>query len=193
VRSNYRTETGCPTSRWGVCPQTNVLHSPVTLPELCNYNWELMSRFATGNSVHLLTPLPPSAPTIFLRFLHCHVVCVFLHFTLVMLSLPSLLFRSLLLFTSFFPSFLPSLPPCLHGFFFPLTLQPQFWPCPTSMKLSVSLQSTRSYTVGRTPWTGDQHVARPMPVHKHKNAHTYTNTKHSCPEWDPSEQRHFVP
>jgi hypothetical protein len=32
---------------------------------------------------------------------------------------------------------------------------------------------TKSRTVGRTPWTGDQLVARPLPVHKHrKNAHT---------------------
>jgi hypothetical protein len=29
---------------------------------------------------------------------------------------------------------------------------------------------TRSGTVGRTPWTGDQLVASPLPVHKHKNA-----------------------
>jgi hypothetical protein len=72
VRANYGTVTGCPAIRWGVCPQTNVLHSPVTLPELCNYNWELMSRFATGNSVRLPPP-PPPAPTIFLRFLPVHV------------------------------------------------------------------------------------------------------------------------
>jgi hypothetical protein len=50
-------------------------------------------------------------------------------------------------------------------FFFPLALQPQFGPWPTSMKLSVSLQFTKSQTVGRTPWKGDQLVARPLPVH----------------------------
>jgi hypothetical protein len=46
-----------------------------------------------------------------------------------------------------------------HTHFFPLVLQP------TSV--------TRSRTVGRTPWMGDQFVARPLPVHKHrKTAHT---------------------
>jgi hypothetical protein len=40
------------------------------------------------------------------------------------------------------------------------------------MKLSVLTSVTRSRTVGRTPWTGDQLVARPLSIHKHKNAHT---------------------
>jgi hypothetical protein len=31
---------------------------------------------------------------------------------------------------------------------------------------------TRSRTVGKTTWTGDQLVVRPLSVHKHKNAHT---------------------
>jgi hypothetical protein len=35
--------------------------------------------------------------------------------------------------------------------FFPLALQPQFGTWPTFMKLSVSLQFSRSGTVGRTP------------------------------------------
>jgi hypothetical protein len=61
--------------------------------------------------------------------------------------------------------------------FFSLALQPQFWPSPTSMKLSVSLQFSRSWTVGRTPWTGDQLVARHLPVHKHRNTHTHTHTQ----------------
>jgi hypothetical protein len=30
----------------------------------------------------------------------------------------------------------------------------------------------RSRTFGRTPWTGDQLVARPLPVHKHRKMHT---------------------
>jgi hypothetical protein len=34
--------------------------------------------------------------------------------------------------------------PCRSSFFFPLALQPQFGPWPTSMKLSVSLRFTRS-------------------------------------------------
>jgi hypothetical protein len=35
---------------------------------------------------------------------------------------------------------------------------------------------TRSRTVGRTPWAGDQLVARPLPVHKHRKTHHNTNT-----------------
>jgi hypothetical protein len=31
---------------------------------------------------------------------------------------------------------------------------------------------TRSRTVGRTPWTGDQLVTSPLPVHKHRKTHT---------------------
>jgi hypothetical protein len=58
--------------------------------------------------------------------------------------------------------------------FFSLALQPQFGPWPTSMKLSVSLRFTRSETFGRTPWAGDQLVARPLPVHKHRKTHIHT-------------------
>jgi hypothetical protein len=41
-----------------------------------------------------------------------------------------------------------------------------------SMKLSVSPHLTRSRTDGRTPLTGDQLVARPLPVHIHRKTHT---------------------
>jgi hypothetical protein len=52
------------------------------------------------------------------------------------------------------------------------------------------------YTVGRTPWRGDQPVARPPPTHKHRiNAY-----KHPCLEWDSNprsqnsrERRQFMP
>jgi hypothetical protein len=30
--------------------------------------------------------------------------------------------------------------------------------------------------VGRTPWAGDQLVARPLPVHKHRKTHTQAQT-----------------
>jgi hypothetical protein len=66
-----------------------------------------------------------------------------------------------------------ALPPC---YFFSLALQPQFGPWPTSMKLSVSLLFSRSWSVGRTPWAGDQLVARPLPVHKHRKTHPHTQT-----------------
>jgi hypothetical protein len=41
-----------------------------------------------------------------------------------------------------------------------------------SMKLTDFTSVTRFRTVGRTPWTGDQLVARPLPVHKHRKSHT---------------------
>jgi hypothetical protein len=44
------------------------------------------------------------------------------------------------------------------------------------MKLSVSLRFYISETVGRTPRAGDQLVARPLPVHKHRKTHTDTQT-----------------
>jgi hypothetical protein len=33
-----------------------------------------------------------------------------------------------------------------------------------------------SGTVGKTPWTDDQLVARPLPIHKHRKMHTHTQT-----------------
>jgi hypothetical protein len=39
--------------------------------------------------------------------------------------------------------------------FFPMALA-------ASMKLSIFISVTRSQTVGRTPWTGDQLIARPL-------------------------------
>jgi hypothetical protein len=60
---------------------------------------------------------------------------------------------------------------------------------------------TSSRTVGRTPSTGDQLVARPLYLYTNKEKRTHnTNTKHPCPEWDsnprsrsPRERRHFIP
>jgi hypothetical protein len=53
-----------------------------------------------------------------------------------------------------------------------------------------------SFTGGRTPWTGDQLVARPLPKHRK----TWTHIKHSCPAWDsnpqsrpPSDRGLFMP
>jgi hypothetical protein len=43
---------------------------------------------------------------------------------------------------------------------------------------------TRSRTVGKTPWTGDQLVARPLPLQKHRKAHKHTHTEYACPEWN---------
>jgi hypothetical protein len=59
---------------------------------------------------------------------------------------------------------------------------------------------TTSRTVGRTPWTADQLVARPhVYANTEKRKHN-TNTKHPYPKWDskprsrrPSGQRQFMP
>jgi hypothetical protein len=40
----------------------------------------------------------------------------------------------------------------------------------------ISLRFSRSQTVGRTPWAGDQLVARPLPIHKHRKTDTHTQT-----------------
>jgi hypothetical protein len=32
-------------------------------------------------------------------------------------------------------------------------------------------------TFGRTPWAGDQLIARPLPVHKHRKTHIHTQTR----------------
>jgi hypothetical protein len=47
-----------------------------------------------------------------------------------------------------------------------------------SVKHFVSLQFLSSKTVGRTPWTGDQAVARPLPTQ------TQNKRRHLCLEWD---------
>jgi hypothetical protein len=57
------------------------------------------------------------------------------------------------------------------------------------------------YTVGRTPWTGDQPVARPLPTHRTTQTHNKrTQYRPPCLEWDsnprsqcPSGRRQFMP
>jgi hypothetical protein len=84
--------------------------------------------------------------------------------------------------------------------FFPLALQPSSGlgrPNETFRFTSV----TRSRTVGRTPWTGDQLVTRSLYLYTNTEKRTHnTNTKHPCPERDsnprsrrPRERRQFVP
>jgi hypothetical protein len=52
------------------------------------------------------------------------------------------------------------------------------------------------YTVGRSPWTGHQPVARPLPTH---NTNRINAHRHTCLEWDSnpsqcsSERRRFMP
>jgi hypothetical protein len=51
-----------------------------------------------------------------------------------------------------------------------------------SVKSFVSLQFLNSKTAGRTPWTGDQPVARPLSTQKQK--HRINADIHPCLEWD---------
>jgi hypothetical protein len=62
-------------------------------------------------------------------------------------------------------------PVCIHGIFFPLALQSSSGLGRLHEILHFT-SVTRSRTVGRTPWTGVQLVARPLPVHKHSKMHT---------------------
>jgi hypothetical protein len=52
-----------------------------------------------------------------------------------------------------------------------------------------------SFTDGRTPWTGEQLVARPL--HKHRTTQpqkkrTHTHIKHPCREWDSNPRTEWV-
>jgi hypothetical protein len=67
------------------------------------------------------------------------------------------------------------------------------------------------YTIGRTPWTSDRPVTRPLPKYRatqtqhrraraHTHTHTHTHTKQPYPKWDsnprsqrPHERRQFMP
>jgi hypothetical protein len=71
-----------------------------------------------------------------------------------------------------------------------------------TLKLAPTLEHRADFSVSwsftdvRTPWTGDQLVARPLPKHRK----THTHFKYPCPEWDsnprfrlPSDRRQFMP
>jgi hypothetical protein len=45
------------------------------------------------------------------------------------------------------------------------------------------------YTVGRTPWTGDQPVTMPLPTHR-KTSRRINAHKHPCLEWDSNPRYH---
>jgi hypothetical protein len=67
-----------------------------------------------------------------------------------------------------------------------MALQPFVGPWPLSQFLAVT------YTVGRTPWTGDQHVAGPLPAHRAtQTQNKRTQYIHPCLERDsnPRSQR----
>jgi hypothetical protein len=56
------------------------------------------------------------------------------------------------------------------------------------------------YTVGRTPWTGDQPVAMQLPTHRTTQTQNKRTHRHPCLEWDwnpwsvrSSKRRQFMP
>jgi hypothetical protein len=71
--------------------------------------------------------------------------------------------------------------------FFPLALQPNSGLGSLHETFHFILV-TRSRTVGRTTWTGDELVARPQPVHKHRKTHTQHKHETSMPrvEFEPT-------
>jgi hypothetical protein len=48
-----------------------------------------------------------------------------------------------------------------------------FLPLAPTLEHMADFSVSWSFTKGRTPWTGDQLVARPLPVHKHRKTHTH--------------------
>jgi hypothetical protein len=47
------------------------------------------------------------------------------------------------------------------------------------------------YTAGRTPWTGDQPVARPLPAHNGLQKHRINGHRHSCLKYDSNPRTQF--
>jgi hypothetical protein len=58
-----------------------------------------------------------------------------------------------------------------------MALQPFVGPWPI-------FQFRNVYTVGRTPWTGDQPVTRPLPTHTTTQTQFKRTHRHTCLEWD---------
>jgi hypothetical protein len=68
-----------------------------------------------------------------------------------------------------------------------MALQPFVGPWPLFSFLTL-------YTAGRTPLTGDQPVARPLPTHRTtQTQNKRTQKRHPCLEWDSSGRRRFMP
>jgi hypothetical protein len=57
------------------------------------------------------------------------------------------------------------------------------WPLPQFRNLF--------YTVGRTPWTSDQPVARPLPTHGTTQTQTKRPHRHPCLEWDSNPRSQY--
>jgi hypothetical protein len=66
-------------------------------------------------------------------------------------------------------------------FFLPLA--PHFGVCSHFWSLGLISQFLDHFTDGRTPWTGDQLVTRPLHIHRttqtQKNVHTHTSNLHA--------------
>jgi hypothetical protein len=89
----------------------------------------------------------------------------------------------------------PSVRPSIHP-----SVYPSIHPCCSHFEHRASVKHLFHFSflilVGRSPWTRDQPVVRPLPTHKYRiNA-----DKHRCLEWDSnprsqgsSGRRHFMP
>jgi hypothetical protein len=69
-----------------------------------------------------------------------------------------------------------------------------------STNMNIVFSSIILYTVSRSPWTGDQPVARPRYLHTGQHKHRINVHRHPCLQWDSnqrsrclSEQRRFMP
>jgi hypothetical protein len=93
--------------------------------------------------------------------------------------------------TSVMSRLFPSMSFIIHYFFYFLTSIPLM---PYSYGVEVLFYSLDVYTIGRTPWTSDRPVARPLP--KYRTIHR----KNPCSKWDSNprsqrrrERRQFMP
>jgi hypothetical protein len=76
-------------------------------------------------------------------------------------------------------SYMPLLHLFYYNYYYFMSLQPFVgtWPL---------LQFLNLFTVGRTPWTGDQPVARPLPTHRTNAHNTDMHALSGVPTHDPS-------
>jgi hypothetical protein len=65
------------------------------------------------------------------------------------------------------------------------------WLCSPLLGPGHSFTFVILYTVGRTPWTGNRPVARPLPTHR--TAQTQNKRRHSCLKWDSNPFEPTIP
>jgi hypothetical protein len=63
-------------------------------------------------------------------------------------------------------------------------IQQALYPANENVGPWLLFQFVNLYTVGRTPWTGDQPVARSLPAHTGQHKHKINAHRHPCLKWD---------